>query len=206
MSAALSSPRVTIHIGDGLAFLASASSAHTYDAILTDSSDPVGPARALFEAPFFRLLSNALAPGGMIATQAECLWLHLPLIKQLRDTAREIFACAEYAYTTIPTYPGGQIGYIIASNTQRDLSIPIREVQGTRYYNSSVHKAAFVLPEFGRAMLEEGKSLLPVLKKQVEPGHRRKVLMLGSGYVARPAAEYILRDPRNELTIGECRC
>jgi len=204
MSAALSSPRVTTYIGDGLAFLASAPSSHTYDAILTDSSDPVGPARALFEEPFFRLLSDALAPGGVIATQAECLWLHLPLIKQLRDTAREIFASAEYAYTTIPTYPAGQIGYIVASNTQRDLSTPTRVVQGTKYYNSGVHQAAFTLPEFGRAMLEEGKSLLPVLGKEVDPGQRRRVLMLGSGYVALPAAEYILRDPRNELTIA-CR-
>lgn len=205
MSASLSSPRVTTYIGDGLAFLASTPSAHTYDAIITDSSDPVGPARALFEVPYFRLLADALAPGGVIATQAECLWLHLPLIKQLRDIARDIFTTAEYAFTTIPTYPGGQIGCIIASNAKRDLSTPLREVQGTIYYNSSVHKTAFVLPEFGRAILEEGKSLLPKLKKEVDQAQRRKVLMLGSGYVARPAAEYILRDPRNELTIGECR-
>jgi spermidine synthase len=64
-----------------------------------------------------------------------------------------------------------------------------------------MHRAAFVLPDFGRALLE-GKAILPELEKKAE-GKKRKVLMLGSGYVSRPAAEYILRDPRNELTIGE---
>jgi len=32
----------------------------------------------------------------------------------------------------------------------------------------------------------------------------RKILLLGSGFVARPCAEYVVRDPSNELTIA-CR-
>ena len=31
----------------------------------------------------------------------------------------------------------------------------------------------------------------------------KKVLLLGSGFVARPCAEYVVRKPSNELTIGE---
>ena len=202
MSTAFSSPRVRTYIGDGFAFLASATSQHTYDAIITDSSDPVGPAQALFEQPYFKLLHSALAPGGVISTQAECLWLHLPFIAELRNMARSIFETAEYSYTTIPTYPSGQIGFIVASNVKRDLTRPVHNITGTRYYNADVHRAAFVMPEFGRVMLDEGRNILPVLERKAE-GETRRVLLLGSGYVARPAAEYILRDPRNELTIGE---
>lgn len=202
MSAAFTSPRVRTYVGDGVAFLASSASQNNYDAIITDSSDPVGPAQALFEKPYFQLLHSALAPGGVISTQAECLWLHLPLIAQLRTMARTIFATAEYSYTTIPTYPSGQIGFIVASNVKRDLTHPVREVKDTKYYNSEVHRAAFMMPQFGREMLEEGRNILPVLKKPVE-GPKKRVLLLGSGYVARPAAEYILRDPRNEVTVGE---
>ncbi|CAA2934834.1 Spermidine synthase [Olea europaea subsp. europaea] len=55
-------PRVTLHIGDGVAFL-NAVPKGTYDAIIVDSSDPVGPAQELFEKPFFESLAKALRPG-----------------------------------------------------------------------------------------------------------------------------------------------
>lgn len=205
MSSLLSDPRVVVHIGDGFAFLAQNTA--TYDAIITDSSDPVGPAAALFEKPYFELLRGALAPGGHISTQAECLWLHLPLIASLRESTRTLFPVAEYAYTTIPTYPSGQIGFVVCSmEAGRDVKTAVRKVANTRYYNEEVHKAAFVLPEFARAMVHEGRTdVLPTIGRQFDAAQPvKKVLLLGSGFVARPAAEYIVRNPNNRLTIGEC--
>jgi len=134
-----------------------------------------------------QLLHDALAPGGHISTQAECLWLHLPLIQDLQKTTGSIFPVSEYAFTTIPTYPSGQIGFVVATKEKgRDLRTPVRKVTGTRYWNESVHRAAFVLPEFGRALLEEGRDILPHLGPPlVEGAQKRKVLLLGSGFVAR---------------------
>ncbi|THH28928.1 hypothetical protein EUX98_g5258 [Antrodiella citrinella] len=203
MSSLLSDPRVTVFIGDGFKFLADNTS--TYDAIITDSSDPVGPAASLFQKPYFELLHGALTPGGHISTQAECLWLHLPLINELRKSTRELFPVSDYAFTTIPTYPSGQIGFILCSKEAgRDLKKPVRKVTGTRYYNENVHSAAFVLPEFGRALIEEGKNVLPVLGHAAAGKAAKKVLLLGSGFVAKPAAEYVVREPSNSLTIA-CR-
>lgn len=206
MSSLLSSPKVTVHIGDGFQFLADNQA--TYDVIITDSSDPVGPAITLFQKPYFQLLHDALTPGGQISTQGECLWLHLPLIKDLKTMTEGIFPVSEYAYTTIPTYPSGQIGFMVCSKAAgRDLRTPVRKVAGTRYYNEAVHKSAFNLPEFGRAMLEEGKNLLPLFGRAAAAASlskpTKKVLLLGSGFVARPCAEYVVRDPSNHLTIGE---
>ena len=202
MSSLLNDPRVTIFVGDGFKFLADNTS--TYDVIITDSSDPVGPAASLFQKPYFELLRDALTPGGHISTQGECLWIHLPLIQDLLATTRSLFAVAEYAYTTIPTYPSGQIGFMVASKEAgRDLSKPLREVTGTRYYNSEVHRAAFVLPEFGRSLLRDGKDLRPKFGAAAVTGvPTKKVLLLGSGAVARPCAEYVVRNPENSLTIG----
>ncbi|KAJ3486039.1 hypothetical protein NLI96_g4532 [Meripilus lineatus] len=204
MSGLLNDPRVTVFVGDGFKFLADNTS--TYDAIITDSSDPVGPAESLFQKPYFELLHAALTPGGHISTQAECLWLHLPLITELRKTTRELFAVAEYGFTTIPTYPSGQIGFVVCSKEpNRDLKKPLRKVPNTRYYNEQVHTAAFVLPEFGRALVEDGNNILPVLGKTITTDTpKKKILLLGSGFVARPAAEYVLRDPANSLTVA-CR-
>ncbi|KAF8880288.1 saccharopine dehydrogenase [Infundibulicybe gibba] len=207
MSSLLTSPKVTVFIGDGFKFLAENES--TYDVIITDSSDPVGPAESLFQKPYFQLLHDALTPGGNISTQGECLWLHLPLITELRNMTRSLFPVSEYAYTTIPTYPSGQIGFMVCSKAEgRDLRTPVRTVQGTRYYNAAIHTSSFTLPEFGRALLDEGKDLLPkfgraaLAASQSKPS--KKILLLGSGFVARPCAEYVVRDPANHLTIA-CR-
>ena len=205
MSSLLNDPRVTVFVGDGFKFLADNTS--TYDVIITDSSDPVGPAASLFQKPYFELLRDALTPGGHISTQGECLWIHLSLIQDLLATTRGLFPVAEYAYTTIPTYPSGQIGFMVASKEAgRDLSTPLREVPNTRYYNAEVHKAAFVLPELGRALLKEGKDVRPKFGAAAATGApSKRVLLLGSGAVARPCAEYVVRNPENALTIGSCR-
>lgn len=101
MSACYKDKRVTVHIGDGFKFLPDHK--NRYDVIITDSSDPVGPAEALFKAPYFTLLKEALREGGNMSTQAECLWVHLPLIRELKTTCSKTFPVAEYAFTTIPT-------------------------------------------------------------------------------------------------------
>lgn len=89
----------------------------------------------------------------------------------------------------------------------RDVRQPLRAVPDTRYYNSDVHKGAFLaLPEFGRAMLQDGKNLLPDLSNPANPKakvSKKKVLLLGSGLVAPPCAEYIT-EHGHELTIA-CR-
>lgn len=201
MAEALDHPKVTVFIGDGFQFLKDKKD--YFDVIITDSSDPEGPAAALFERSYFELLKNALREGGSISTQGECVWLHLPLIKSLRMATRELFATADYAYTTIPTYPSGQIGFVVCSKDgNRNLRKPLREVPNCRYYSSKIHEAAFVLPQFAESALNEGRYIAPNVAKSDAPS--KKTLLLGSGFVALPAAEYILRDPRNQLTIG-CR-
>lgn len=202
MSSLLSSPRVRVHVGDGFKFLADNTS--TYDVIITDSSDPVGPAESLFQKPYFQLLYDALAPGGSISTQGECLWLHIPLIEATNKMVKEIFPTVEYAYTTIPTYPSGQIGFCIASKDEsRDLRTPLRQLEGTIYYNHEIHKAAFSLPEFGKRILATGENICPKIGKVVPEGTQlKKILLLGSGFVARPCAEFVVRNPANKLTIG----
>jgi len=202
MSSLLDSSRVRVYIGDGFKFLADNTS--TYDVIITDSSDPVGPAESLFQKPYFQLLHDALAPGGSISTQGECLWLHGPLIKNTNKMVKEIFPTVEYAFTTIPTYPSGQIGFCLASkDAERDMKAPLRKLEGVKYYNEEVHRAAFALPEFGKKLLKEGKNILPILEKVADANVKaKKILLLGSGFVARPCAEYVVRHPANHLTIG----
>jgi spermidine synthase len=67
LAVAYESPKVKVHIGDGFKFLNDYK--NEFDVIITDSSDPKGPAASLFEMPYFKLLSESLKDGGIITTQ-----------------------------------------------------------------------------------------------------------------------------------------
>lgn len=158
LSVGFNHPKVNIHIGDGFKFLNDFK--NTFDVIITDSSDPEGPASSLFEKPYFKLLNDALTDNGVITTQAESIWIHLNIIKNLKSDCKEIFPNVEYSYCTIPTYPTGQIGFMVCSkNSNIDLKSPIRSLPESeeskiyKYYSKEIHKASFVLPNFAKNAL-----------------------------------------------------
>jgi spermidine synthase len=83
------------------------------------------------------------------------------LITKLKKDCKEVFPSVEYAYTTIPTYPSGQIGFMVCcKDAKRDLSKPVRsftpeeERKLFQYYNQDIHMAAFVLPNFAKLALQ----------------------------------------------------
>lgn len=67
MSIGFQHPNVTVHVGDGFKYLADRQ--NEFDVIITDSSDPEGPAESLFQKPYFELLFSALKDGGVVTTQ-----------------------------------------------------------------------------------------------------------------------------------------
>jgi spermidine synthase len=84
----------------------------------------------------------------------------MKLIVDLKKSCKEVFPVAEYAWTTIPTYPSGQIGFMVCSKDgSRDLKKPLRTVSAEeedklfKYYSAKVHEAAFVLPKFAEKAL-----------------------------------------------------
>ncbi|KAK9359227.1 Spermidine/spermine synthase [Lipomyces starkeyi] len=161
MAVGFQHPKVKVFVEDGFKFLAAYK--NHFDVIITDSSDPEGPAEALFQKPYYELLNDALTEKGVITTQgSENIWLHMPLIRDLKKACSEVFPVAEYAYTTIPTYPSGQIGFMVCSkdaecnvDTPTRVTDPEKEKELFRYYNAAIHKASFVLPTWGRTFLSK---------------------------------------------------
>lgn len=159
LSKSYDDPKVHVHIGDGFEFLKKYQ--NTFDVIITDSSDPEGPAESLFQERYFKLLSDALTDKGVMTTQGECIWLHLPLIKEVVSDCKRVFPTVDYAYCTIPTYPSGQIGFMVCSkDPQANLKKPLRSVGSAqekklyKYYNREIHEASFILPTFAKTALE----------------------------------------------------
>ena len=89
------------------------------------------------------------------------MWLHLDLISRVMKDASALFAAVDYAFTTVPTYPSGQIGFILGRKEGEDAPSgfePQRTVPDTlddklKYYSTAVHKAAFVLPKFAEKVI-----------------------------------------------------
>ncbi|XP_077212606.1 spermine synthase-like isoform X6 [Tasmannia lanceolata] len=157
--------RVRLHVGDAAEFLQKAPEG-MYDAIIVDSSDPVGPAQELVEKPFFETTARALRPGGVLCNQAESMWLHTHLIQDMLSICRETFkGSIHYAWTSVPTYPSGVIGFLLCSTEGPPVDFlnpinPIEKLDGAhklkrelRFYNSEIHVAAFALPSFARREL-----------------------------------------------------
>lgn len=155
LAAGFEDARLSLHITDGIKWLEDCAEG-TYDAIVVDSSDPVGPAEALFEEPFFKLMHRALKPGGVLSTQGESMWLHLDIIEAVCKMCKGVFqgGAVNYAYTTIPTYPSGQIGFMVCQKGGIGATMGAAEPQRvlppdmTKYYHPALHRAAFVLPGF----------------------------------------------------------
>ncbi|MFH2011014.1 MAG: polyamine aminopropyltransferase [bacterium] len=147
-------PRAHVHVQDGAAF-AAAAERDRYDVVLVDSTDPVGPAKVLFEAPFFRALRRALTPEGVLAAQSLSPWIQA---RQQAAMYHELGLAWPHVlayHATIPTYPGGQWTFAVATNGVADPTAVDRPRaaaigQRCRYYTPELQVAAFHLPRFVR--------------------------------------------------------
>jgi len=153
-------PRLTVLFDDGAKYIEE--NKDSFDLIIVDSSDPVGPAETLYTNKFYQSIKTALRTGGMFVQQAENVWLHLEIIQKLLSFAKGIFETVDYNYTTIPTYPGGQIGFLLCANKKDvDFRHPTRKVADAlvpgaamKYYTEHIHHASFVLPAFAETALK----------------------------------------------------
>lgn len=149
--------RVQLIYQDAAEFLATCEP-NQFDVIICDTSDPVGPAESLFQPAFYEAMYDALRPNGCFAAQAECYWIHLGLISDLIVCSDEIFDHAEYVTTCVPTYPCGQIGFIVGGKgTSRSCRKPTRQPEFAhelKYYTPAMHRAAFTLPPFVSRQLD----------------------------------------------------
>lgn len=144
-------PRLSLHFEDGVAFSAR-QPAESYDVIIVDGSDPVGPAEGLFSAAFFAELGRLLKPDGLLSLQSESPFL---TEQHYHDTQAKLRACFPEVHPYFgpaPLYGVGMWSWTICSKGP-DPRRPIPERAAAvepacRYYSAAIHEAAFALPRF----------------------------------------------------------
>lgn len=164
ISSAFDHPKLKLIIGDGIQFVKEAQP-ESYDVIVVDGSDPVGPAQGLFTKEFYTHCKNALTANGMVITQGESPMFHEGTFVELNGCLKTIFG-AKSVHTLLfhaTTYPSGmwslQIGvkgqHHPAQNLKKDHVRQFVQDKGLKYYNEDLHTAAFCLPTFVKKMLGE---------------------------------------------------
>ena len=132
---------------------------YKYDVILIDSSKLFGPGQSLYTPSFYDEMNEALKDGGIICAQGECIWMQLDSIAHVFARCADIYDSVDYATTMVPTYPCGQMGFLLAGKRRSSCRVPKRVPsvdfqKRLRWYNTKVHLAAFVLPQFVERKLE----------------------------------------------------
>lgn len=155
-------PRLSVHAVDAFDFLADEKAAGRYDLIIADRPDPVGPAEVLFGGTFYDRLCNALTDRGVAVFQTG-----VPIYqgKEFTDTIRllnKTFPRTGSYFTVTPTYVGGHMALTWASKgTDLETCIDDAALKAaydsagveTRYYSPDMHRAAFAMPPFVKALL-----------------------------------------------------
>jgi len=151
---AFDDPRAEVVIADGTKFVAETD--ERFDAILVDSTDPIGPAVALFTREFYANCKRALTDGGVLIAQSGLPFLQGDELRDVQASFRALFADAAAYLMTTPTYIGGPMALSWgcdepAHRTPELSTLKVRAAKlegGMKYYTPDVHLAAFALPAY----------------------------------------------------------
>lgn len=163
MNIEFSNPKLNLIVGDGIEHVKNAS-AGTYDLVIVDGSDPVGPAKGLFTKEFYSDCARILTADGLLVTQGESPMFHTSTFVELNHCLKDIFGMQK-VHTMLfhaTTYPSGMWSLMMASkkalNPKSDFNAPkaaeFTQQKKLKYYNEEVHTAAFCLPNFVKDLLE----------------------------------------------------
>ncbi len=155
LASSFDDPKVKFFYQDGARFVNE--HPESYDIIIVDSTDPIGPGQILFQRKFYEDMKSALKPEGIAVTQCESIYLHKHVISGVASFARELYPKLGYYLSMVPAYPSGVIGFFFCSlkyDPVEDLSEErAQKLPGLKYYTTSLHRAAFTLPRFAEELL-----------------------------------------------------
>jgi spermidine synthase len=160
---AFDDPRANIVIADGMDFVRDTE--QTFDVIISDSTDPIGPGEILFTNDFYAQCKRILNPGGVVVTQNGVPFFQLDEVRTTSKRMSQHFSDATFYSAAVPTYYGGIMTFAWGSNEPALRNVAIETLQQrykdaaikTRYYTPEIHKASFALPKYIVDALTESK-------------------------------------------------
>ena len=147
-----SDPRLTFLIKDGLEGLKEASS-ESFDLIIVDCTDPVGPAKTLYTLDFYKEASRVLKPYGVFIQQAS-LPIYFPqIIKESLPLIKKAFPVVKIVRAFVPCY-GEEIAFFLATKEEKDWFNPKQIFKG-KYYHPGLNPYYFAIPNTWLQIISE---------------------------------------------------
>jgi spermidine synthase len=150
-------PRAEVIVGDGIDHVARAPDG-AYDAIIVDSTDPIGVGEVLFTDAFYAHAARVLGAGGLIVNQCGVPFMQAGELRETSLRRARAFPHVGAYVAAVPTYVGGfmALGFAAKQPGLHALSVEtIRaraEAAGlagrTEYWTPDVHVGAFHLPPY----------------------------------------------------------
>ena len=150
--------KLDLKIQDGIDFVEGCPES-SFDLVIIDSNDPVGPAKGLFSEEFYKRVHGILKENGLLITQSESPRFNPHVFREIYQCYYKIFGKQQvFCFLAhIPTYPTGMWSFSYCSK-DRNLH-PLRSLNedlikrligknALKYYNQEVHAGAFALPNF----------------------------------------------------------
>ncbi|PSL14887.1 spermidine synthase [Marinobacterium halophilum] len=151
---AFDDPRANIVIADGVEFVSECT--ETFDVIISDCTDPVGPGEVLFSSRFYEGCKRCLNEGGVFVAQNGVVFMQPDEILTTRRRLGPYFADQSFYAAAVPTYVGGVMTLAWASDNVELRQLDVATISerfersgiDTRYYNPALHVASFALPQY----------------------------------------------------------
>jgi len=150
-------PRAEVIVGDGIAHVREAEGA-SYDAIIVDSTDPIGVGEVLFTDAFYRDAARVLRDGGLIVNQCGVPFMQADELRETSLLRARHFAHVGAYVAAVPTYVGGYMTLGFAAKQPGLDALDAATIRArakdagllgtTRYWTPEVHVAAFWLPPY----------------------------------------------------------
>jgi len=150
-------PRADVIVGDGIDYVRRAPDA-SFDAIIVDSTDPIGVGEVLFTDEFYANCARVLTPRGLVVNQCGVPFMQAD---ELRETSlrRKQFLPHVGAYVAaVPTYVGGFMTLGFAAKAPGLDAVSVADIRAraelagilgtTRYWTPEIHAGAFNLPPY----------------------------------------------------------
>ncbi len=155
--AAWQDPRLEVNVADGIAF-AKAAAPDSFDVVILDGADPVGPSAPLFNEAFYGDIRRILRPHGVFSLQSESPMLTTELWRSTQLRLRRVFRNVYPCFAPVPLYSTGVWSWSVASDGV-DPRRPRAHGAGTalapcKYYTPDIHRAAFLVPPYAQRLIE----------------------------------------------------
>jgi spermidine synthase len=154
---AWNNPRAEVIVGDGIDYVQRAPDA-SFDAIIVDSTDPIGVGEVLFTDAFYENCARILTPRGLVVNQCGVPFMQADELRETSARRARFFPHVTAYVAAVPTYVGGFMTLGWSAKDASLAAVGVADIRAraeasgilgtTRYWTPEIHVGAFNLPPY----------------------------------------------------------